>query len=190
MRRALLWLDKGLYRTISAVVITLLLGMVFLSFTQVVLRNVAATGFPWADVVLRHLVLAVGMFGAVLAARQGRQISIDLLSRIAGKRITMLLSWIGGLFTIVISLLMARAAWVFVAAERSFGSELFSGLPAWYFQVVIPLGFGLLALQSALNLLLGRGLTEALAVEVGGRDQTPQIASGEESGGRNAGEER
>ncbi len=190
MRRALHWLDKGLYQTISAVVIALLLGMVFLSFAQVVLRNVAATGFPWADVVLRHMVLAVGMFGAVLAARQGRQISIDLLSRIAGKRITRVLSWIGGLFTIAISLIMARAAWVFVAAERSFESELFSGLPAWYFQVVIPLGFGLLALQSVLNLLLGRGLTEALAPEIGSEKGAGDVAEGEDTGSRKPGEEQ
>ncbi len=156
MRKVLGGIDRGLSIAVSAVVVLLLAFMVILSFTQVVLRNVIGEGIPWAEVVLQHAVLAVGMFGAVIAARQGRQIAIDVLSRISGPVIRLILAWTGGLFTIVISLILAHASWIFFQSEREFGSELFAGMQAWPFQTVIPIGFVLIALQVLLNLLLGR----------------------------------
>ncbi|MFH0882308.1 MAG: TRAP transporter small permease [bacterium] len=164
-RRGVAAIDHGLNAAVSILVVTLLLGMVLLSFTQVMLRNIIGGGITWADVVLRHLVLAVGMFGAVLATRQGRQISIDVISRFTGPKARIVLGWIVGLFTILISMLMARAALVFVSSEKAFGSELSSGLPAWPFEVVIPLGFTLIAFQVILNLLLGRRSVEPAGVE-------------------------
>lgn len=159
MRRLLRTIDRALAAVVSVIVVLLLLVMVALSFAQVVLRNALALGIPWAELVLQHAVLAVGLFGAVLAARQGRQIAIDVFSRVAGSRVKTALSWAGGLFTIVISLVLSRAAWVFVASEKEFGTELTAGLPAWPFQLAIPAGFALIALQMALNLALGRTIT-------------------------------
>lgn len=156
MRGVLRGIDKGLSIAVSTVVVLLLAFMVTLSFTQVILRNVAGQGITWAEIILQHCVLAVGMFGAVLAARQGRQIAIDVLSRISGRLMRRILAWITGLFTITISLILARASWVFVMSEKEFGSELVDGLAAWPFQMVIPVGFLLLAVQMALNLLLAR----------------------------------
>lgn len=160
MRRLLSGIDRALAAAVSTLVVGFLLSMLVLSFTQVILRNFFDSGIGWADVVSRHLVLGVGMFGAVLAARQGRQISIDVLSRMVPPRGRKVLSWVIGLFTIFVSLALARAALVFVASERSFGSEIFPGLKAWFFEVVIPVGFLLIAIQVLLNLLLGRRIAE------------------------------
>ncbi|GBE30711.1 MAG TPA: TRAP transporter small permease [Bacteroidetes bacterium] len=156
LRRALGGIDKGLTYIVSTIVVLLLSFMVILSFTQVILRNVAGQGIVWAEIVLQHSVLAVAMFGAVLAARQGRQIAIDVFSHISGPLVRRTLAWAGGLFAITISIILAHGAWVFVLSEREFGSELVDGLPAWPFQLVIPIGFALLAFQMLLNLLLGR----------------------------------
>jgi C4-dicarboxylate transporter, DctQ subunit len=152
--------DRILYLVVSTLVVVLLLLMVGLSFVQVILRNFANYGIPWAEVILRHMVIAVGMFGAVIAARQGRQISIDVLSRIVTPKIKIGLRWLTTIFTIVVCIALVKASWYFVSSEKEFGSELFSGIPAWIFQIVIPIGFGLIALQSLLNLILGRGHTD------------------------------
>lgn len=156
MRRVLGGIDRWLTYFVSAVVVLLLTFMVTLSFTQVILRNIAGHGIPWAEIVLQHSVLAVGMFGAVLAAHQGRQIAIDVFSRISGPLIRRILAWVGGIFTITISIILAHGSWVFVLSEREFSSELVEGLPAWPFQLVLPIGFSLLAAQVLINLLLGR----------------------------------
>jgi C4-dicarboxylate transporter, DctQ subunit len=166
VRKVLGGIDRGLTIIVSTVVVLLLGFMVSLSFTQVILRNVAGEGISWAEIILQHSVLAVGMFGAVLAARQGRQIAIDVFSRISGPKLRRLLAWITSIFTIVITLILARASWVFVLSEKEFGSELVEGLAAWPFQLVIPVGFVLLAVQVLLNLLLGRSTSLEHAVPV------------------------
>ncbi|HEB84935.1 MAG TPA: TRAP transporter small permease, partial [Bacteroidetes bacterium] len=156
MRRFLLSLDRGLNRIAGAIVVITLLVMVLISFLQVVLRNLAGSGLPWADVLLRHLVLWVGFFGAVIATRQGRQIKIDVVGRFAPPATRRLLAWATGLFTIVVCILLTRASLQFVAGERQFGSLLYARFPAWYAELAIPLGFALIALQVLLNLFLGR----------------------------------
>ncbi len=76
-----------MYFTVSISVVTVLVSMVLLGFIQVVIRNLFHTGIPWAEVVLRHLVLWVGMLGGILASRSGRQIGIDLFQRFATPKI-------------------------------------------------------------------------------------------------------
>ena len=160
MRTALHRVDRILAAVVSTLVVFFLTSMVLISFTQVILRNFFSTGIGWADVVLRYLVIAVGMFGAVLAARQGRQISIDVFSRLLPAKARLVVTWLIGLFTIVVSSAMGRAAIVFVQGEFEFGTEISPGLAAWYFQLFIPLGFFLIAFQVLLNLLLGRKIAE------------------------------
>lgn len=193
MRRALEIVDRALYRGVSVLVVALLLAMVGLSFTQVLLRNLAGAGIAWAEIVLQHMVLAVGMFGAVLAAHQGRQISIDILSRIASPTLRRILGWVAGLFTITVTGALARVAWIFVASEREFGTELYQGLPAWIFQSVIPAGFALIGLQVLLNLLLARPLSDTSVPETSELDALEPV-NGDDgapgSGTSDEGEER
>ena len=189
MKRLVSGVDKGLSAIVSTVVVLLLLFMVVLAFTQVVLRNVTGGGIVWAETVLQHTVLATGMFGAVLAARQGRQIAIDALSRIVGKTFRAVLSWIGGVFTIAITVILTRASWIFVQSEREFGTELADNLPTWPFQLALPVGFALIGLQMIINLVLGRTTTPeyqaAKSTGAGGipREDVEVTLASEEDGG-------
>jgi len=171
IRRIVAGIDRGLNAVVTVLVVTILVTMVLLSFVQVVSRNVTGGGFFWADVVLRHMVLMIGMLGAVLAARHGRQISIDVLSRFVPAKIRVGLNWLIGIFTITITIMLTRASLVFLAAEREFHSELAAGLPAWPFQLVIPVGFTLIGLQVLLNLLLGVKKEEEVIVVEAGEEQ-------------------
>ncbi len=160
MKRILGAIDRYLAYAVSTLLAVLLLTMVGLSFFQVFLRNLFDTGIPWADVVLRHMVLWVGMFGATLATRQGRQISIDALSRFIKPKFRRGLSWIVGVFTLVVTYSLARASVVFVSGERAFGSELpGTAIPVWVAQLIIPIGFSLIGFQLLLNLALGRSIS-------------------------------
>ncbi|MBI2341120.1 MAG: TRAP transporter small permease subunit, partial [Deltaproteobacteria bacterium] len=69
-------LDKALSRTISVFLILAMAAMIVLGFLQVVLRNFFGSGISWADVTVRHLVLWVGFFGAVLATIENRHITL------------------------------------------------------------------------------------------------------------------
>lgn len=179
MKRALQRVDQLLAAVVSTLVVFFLSSMVLISFTQVILRNFFSTGIGWGDVVLRYLVIAVGMFGATLAARQGRQISIDVFSRILPEAARKVVTWLIGLFTIVVSSAMGQAAIVFVRGEHEFGTEIYPGLEAWYFQLVIPIGFFLIAFQVLLNLLLGRKIAEPAppALTKSGESEAAEAAS-------------
>ena len=129
---------EGLLGTLVAVI---LLGMVFLSGLQIILRNFFDSGLLWIDPLLRHLVLLLALTGALLATGLKRHVQINVLGRIlrggarkAGGAITALLA--AG-----ISLALAHAALVFFREERAFGEILFLSVPSWVVVGAIPLAF-------------------------------------------------
>ena len=78
-----LWylLDEKINRVEQILVAALLTVMILLAFSQIVLRNFFATGIDWADSLVRYLVVWVGFVGAAIATKEGKHITIDVLSR-------------------------------------------------------------------------------------------------------------
>lgn len=141
----------------SWLLIVIVLAMVILSFLQVVLRNVFSQGIIWGDTFLRHLVLWVGFIGASLATREHKHINIDVLGRLLKGKAQHINQIIINLFSMLIAGYLFWASWRFVMMEKKYGSELLSGMPVWYFQVIIPIGFALMALRFLFSLLENSG---------------------------------
>ncbi len=129
----------------KTIVIAALFAMIALSFTQIILRNFFDSGLSWADVTVRHLVLWVGFFGAVIATVSGRHITLDIFSRIIPEGAKRYVAAIVGLGSSVVCFVLAYASFKFVESERAMGSELFAGVPVWIAQAVIPICFALMA---------------------------------------------
>ncbi len=121
--------------------------MVFLAGSQILLRNLFDTGFAWADPVLRLLVLWVGLLGALAASRTDKHIAIDVFSRLLGPRSLAGARSVTSLFTAVVSGLIAYHGGRFVAMEREANVIGIGGMPAWLLELIIPLGFGLIAMR-------------------------------------------
>ena len=121
--------------------------MVLLSFLQVLLRNFFDEGILWGDTFLRHLVLWVGFIGASLATKEKKHINIDVFGRMLTGKIKFLADTVINLFASFISGYLANAAWSFVMDEKEFGTIIFNEVPAWPFQIIIPIGFALMALR-------------------------------------------
>ena len=133
--------------------VIVLLLMVIFAFLQVVLRNMFDEGILWGDILLRHLVLWVGFLGASLATREKKHINIDLFNRFLprrGKEISLLIT---NLFSVFICILLTDASWTFVRDEKMMGTTLFADVPAWYFQIIIPIGFFLMAFRFFVHFL-------------------------------------
>ena len=100
-----------------------------------------------AEPFARLMGLWVAMLGAVVAARNDKHINVDILSRLlsqAGRRrLRSLIHVISSGVCVVITYSSLR----FVIEEFSFGSTVFSQIPAWIAESVIPLGFGLIAIH-------------------------------------------
>jgi C4-dicarboxylate transporter DctQ subunit len=142
--RALSFVERSL-------VVAILTLMVVLAFIQVVLRNVFHTSFFWADPFLRHMVLWVGFLGASIATQQEKHINIDLITRYTSARVTNIIRIATNLFASAVCAYLAQAGWTFLLSEmESEGALLTIGSMAfqtWWFQIIIPAGFGLMALK-------------------------------------------
>lgn len=127
--------------------VVIVLFMVVLAFLQVLLRNIFDQSFLWGDPLLRQLVLWVGFIGASLATKGEKHITIDVLGKALKGRTKKGVQLLTDLFAMLISAVLSYAAWQFVMMEREFETKAFANLPAWYFQIIIPLGFGLMTLR-------------------------------------------
>lgn len=140
------WL-RGL-RYLEDALLALLLGtMVLLASGQILLRNVFQAGLLWADPLLRALVLWVGLLGALVASRENRHISIDVLSRLLPARARGAAQAVTSLFTTGVSGVVAYHAVRFAASDYAAGTEAFSGVPAWIVESIVPFAFAVVALR-------------------------------------------
>ncbi len=127
-----------------------LLGvMMLLAVGQIVLRNLFDTGFLWADPMLRHLVLWVGLLGAAIATREDKHITVDVVSKFVPKRAQAAIRVATDSFAASISGLVAYAGYGLIKNEIEFGSKTFLDLPAWKVEIVIPVAFAIIALRYA-----------------------------------------
>ena len=138
----------GLLHRLEDGLLALVLGLlVLLAPLQLFLRNFFDAGISWGDPLLRVLVLWVGMLGALAATRGRRQISIDVLSHLAGERVQSGVGVVTSLFTAVVCAVVAYHSIRFVASEIEYQTTAFAGVPAWTCEIVIPVAFGLIALR-------------------------------------------
>jgi len=141
--RVLKTIDRWLNKAESTLLIVFLILMIVLAFAQVVLRIVFASGIIWGDIFLRHSVLWVGFLGGALGISEKRHINIDALTHYMSPKVHSAISVFTNLFGACICVLLSIAAVNFVTDEISSGSTVFSGIPSWYAEIIIPVGFGL-----------------------------------------------
>ena len=146
-------INTWIERAETAVLVVIMGAMVLLAFLQVVLRNIFNEGILWGDIFLRHLVLWVGFLGASLATREQKHINIDLFTRFLSNKGKAGARLITNLFSIFICVLLTDASWTFVQDEQMMGTIVFGDIPAWYFQIIIPIGFLLMSFRFLINSL-------------------------------------
>ncbi|MES9941940.1 MAG: TRAP transporter small permease [Candidatus Thiodiazotropha sp. 6PLUC2] len=132
----------------------LLGGMILLAGSQIFLRNLFDSGLIWADPSLRIMVLWVALLGAIAATRENRHIRIDLLSNYLSNRNQARLSVIHNLFSAFVCGVIAWHSARFVYIEWQDGAKLFSSLPSWVGEIIIPIGFSTMCLRFAINIPL------------------------------------
>jgi len=137
----------------DSVMIALVSFMILLAGSQIILRNLFDTGIGWSDPLLRIMVLWVGLVGAMAATRERRHITIDVLSRFLPTRGKQVSGVITDLFSAVVCALLAWHSGNFVIEELHSGTEAFVGAPAWIFEVIMPLGFAVMALRFFLSMV-------------------------------------
>jgi TRAP-type C4-dicarboxylate transport system permease small subunit len=127
-----------------------LIVLIALAGNQILMRNLWQSGLSWGDPLIRVLVLWVGLLGAMAATRDDNHIRIDILSRWLPARARILTRLVTDLFTALVCALLAYHSARFVLLDRDAGIIAFARIPAWLCELILPLGFGVIALRFAL----------------------------------------
>ncbi|MHA7881543.1 MAG: TRAP transporter small permease [Saccharospirillum sp.] len=145
------WLDDRVANVERALLIATLCAMIGLSVMQIMLRNVWGTSLFWIDPFTRLLVLWLAVLGAMVATRSGEHLSINVVQHYLNGWAALVVARIALGFAALVCALMAWHSLRFVWDEIQFNASAFANLPAWPFQLIMPLGFAWMALRFAMQ---------------------------------------
>jgi len=145
--KALRAFNEGIAKIEGWIVVAMVLAMILLSFVQVVLRNFFDSGLTWGDITLRNMVLWIGFIGASMATKQDRHISIDALTKFLNPTWKAASDVLTSLFSFCVSIVFIWASTRFVLSEFRAGDIAFLIVPFWMLQLIIPIGFSLIAMR-------------------------------------------
>jgi len=131
--------------------ILILFVMMCVAFLQVMLRNFFHTALPWGDGLTRALVLWAGFIGASLAVREGRYLSMDIMTRWLSERWKRRTRLVVYLYSSVVCFWLGFAGMTFVRSERAAHTMTSMGLPNWLVAAIIPLTFFFICFRFALK---------------------------------------
>ncbi len=141
--RPLRWVrafERGLLTVLVA-------AMVALAALQVILRNVFERGWPWAEPLLGMGLLWITMLGALAATGSGRHIALDVASHSLPGGVRAVLARVLALFSAALCVLLTVASWRYVDFQRELLRGHLLGVAQWRWYLVLPAGFGLMALR-------------------------------------------
>ncbi len=131
----------------DGIMVLLVTSMILLAVGQIILRDVWDAGVAWGDPLLRVSVLWIGMLGAMAATRDNNHITVDIFSRYLSSRLKRIAQIVTGGFASGICAILAYEGARFVAMDYQAGTTSFSDIPSWCFEIIIPIGFSVMALR-------------------------------------------
>lgn len=134
----------------DALLLIILIGMIMLAGAQIFLRNFLDTSLFWGDEMLRLMVLWITVAGGLAASRTDKHISIAVLDRFLPEKAHLATKVVIDLFTTFICALFAWHSARFVLSSYEFGDMLMRTIPAWTLQIILPIGFFLMAFRHSI----------------------------------------
>ena len=131
----------------DALLLVILISMILLAGTQIVLRNFFDYSLFWGDEMLRLMVLWLTIAGGLAASRLDKHISIAVVDRFLPARAQLITKVIIDIFTASICALFAWHSARFVMGSYEYGDTLMRSVPAWALQIILPIGFSLMAFR-------------------------------------------
>lgn len=121
--------------------------MALIPAVEILLRPLMGRGIENAPVLVQHLGLVLAMFGALAAERHGHLTTLAGGARVDGARPNAVLHAFSHAVAALVCGMLAMASWRLVASEMEVSHVLAYGIPLWWVQASMPLGFALLGLK-------------------------------------------
>ena len=131
--------------TEEAFLCLLLFAMIVLACVQIFLRTFYASGILWIDPLLRYMVIWAGLFGAAVATKHSKHISIDVISHIVPDKYLPWLRFFLNFFSAAVCFILTYAAVKFVRDEALYGGRGLLDIPSWQLNIVYPVAFCIIA---------------------------------------------
>ena len=124
-----------------------LAALMLLPLIEIVGRKLFHGGISGAAAFEQHLVLIIGLLGGMFAARDRRLLALSTLTTFLKGRWQAFARVFSSAFAAGITIFLCLAALQLVQSEKSGGAMLAYGIPRWTVQIIMPLGFGVIALR-------------------------------------------
>jgi TRAP-type mannitol/chloroaromatic compound transport system permease small subunit len=128
------------------------LAMIGLVATNVLLRYAFSFGSVWGQELEWHLLATLILFGMSYALQRGDNVRVDVFYATFAPRKQFVVNVVSHALLLLIALLFLKLSLAYVGASFSIGERSADpgGIPfRWAVKGLIPIGFGLLALQTA-----------------------------------------
>jgi TRAP-type C4-dicarboxylate transport system permease small subunit len=127
----------------------LLLAMVALVTADIVLRNVARTGFSWANEITEYALYLITLLTAPWLLRRGQHVRIDMMLATVPPRLAWLMEALADIVGFAASLVLVWYGTVMTLQSARLGSLTIKNLvfPEWWLLAPLPVCFALLALE-------------------------------------------
>ena len=150
------WLDDTLYKVEAVLLILTTLLVIVFGFLPIVLRGIFDRSIIWAPELNRLLVLWLTFFGASLAIRDNKHISIEVLTQFLPKKFAPFTKILVYSFVIYICARFTYIGYYYFEFEKfniNLGDMLFGPVAKTYFKIIYPLGFGAFTYHYCIKLM-------------------------------------
>jgi tripartite ATP-independent transporter DctM subunit len=127
--------------------VAIVLAMVLLPTLEAVLRRLGG-GIPDAIPYTTHLTLWIGFVGAMLATATERHLALSTVDLLPQRWRTAARSY-GHLVGALVMAVLAFASIRLILADRGRADTLAGNVPEWWFEIIMPVGFAVMAVRSA-----------------------------------------
>ena len=128
--------------------VAIVLTMILLPTLEAVLRRAIGGGLPDAIPYTTHLTLWVGFVGAMLATATERHLALSTVEMLPQRLRTAARSY-GHVVGALVMAVLAYASVKMIVADHGRVDTLAGGVPEWWFETIMPVGFAVMALRSA-----------------------------------------
>ena len=135
----------------DSLAIVIFSAMTLLPFLESISRVLNINSIPASQILVQHFTLWIGLLGAVLAARQNKLLALTRDPLFQREKEIHFGRWLAKVTTFLVLVSLTWGSWELVKVEMQYPIDIAPNIPRWFAQIIMPLGFGLMAIQIYLN---------------------------------------
>ncbi len=127
--------------------LTVFFLLAFLPAFETISRLFGGSGVPASPVLVQHMTLWIGFVGAVLATRQNKLLALTTKPLFKADEDFHFGRWIAKNISFIVIVSLMWGSWSLFKVEFQYPVDITPNIPRWFAQMIMPVGFTLMAIQ-------------------------------------------